>query len=101
MVERDSGFKAGVAYALLSGICLGLVGRFSQGMSKKSLLPHESFMAFYDALFTCCCALISIIPEKEARQDNYKAMSTNLIWPLIGLACLTALKSLIWERGTM
>jgi hypothetical protein len=64
VIERDSGFKAGVAYALISGICLGLVGRLAQGMSKKALLPHESFMAFYDALFTCCCALVFMIPEK-------------------------------------
>lgn len=102
--ERNGDFTKGKTFALASGICLGFVGRFSSGLAKKHLLPHESFMAFYESLFTCCFALISLIPMQQAREDNYKVVDDNtydLFWPLFALACLTLMKSLIWERGTM
>lgn len=62
--ERNHDYKKGVSFALISGLCLGFVSRFSQAMSKQNLLPHESFMALYESLLTCCCALLSFIPQK-------------------------------------
>jgi hypothetical protein len=60
--DRNSVFEKGMTFAVISGICLGFVGRASQSLAKKHLLPHESFMAFYESLLTCCLALISLIP---------------------------------------
>lgn len=99
--QRDKKFLAGTTYALVSGICLGIVSRISQAMSKQNLLPHESFMAFYAALFTCCCSVFLLIPQRQERLSNQLAFTTLEWWPFALLAVLTALKSLVWERGTM
>ena len=86
----------------MSGICLGIVGRFSQALAKKNLLPHESFMSFYSSLLTCCCAIIPMLPKDDSKEENNKVISNEVIvLSLTILSILVILKSMIWERGTM
>ena len=100
--ERTEDFNKGFRFALFSGLCLGFVSRLSQYLSKTNLLPHESFMAFYESLFTSCFAIYLLLPDNKVRMTSHEViMSTKLIVPFTFLFALTTLKTFVLERGTM
>ena len=59
-------------------------------------------MSFYTSLFTSCFCVLPLLPMKELREKNhYQVLNAKIAIELIVLAVLVALKTYLFDRGTM
>lgn len=59
-------------------------------------------MSFYSSLFTSCFCVVPLLPLKELRGNNHKLeLCSNIVLELVLLAIFVALKTYIFDRGTM